>query len=173
MSRILILTPGHSPHHEGAVSVAGVPECLWAHAVAGLTLALCYGLDVEVWTRRGGDLSALIRRINADRDVGMAVDVHFDASATTTARGVSALVAPGASVAAREMAALLAEEVCRETGLPRRGVVERGDLGYLTGTECPAVIIEAGFGTSPDDWPLMRPEVVATGIAVAIRRWRA
>ena len=72
---------------------------------------------------------------------------------------------PGSTVA-RNLGENILEQLTLTTGLRNRGIVYRPGLYVLKETEMPAVLVEMGFITNPDDAELLAnsPYLFATGI---------
>ena len=93
------------------------------------------------------------------------ISLHTNASEITAASGTEALVYRLGTTAA-----LLGENLLRgvteATGLPDRGVVASPELYVLRRTRMPAVLMELGFITNPEDAALMaqNPRLFATGL---------
>lgn len=93
------------------------------------------------------------------------ISIHTNASNQASANGTEVLVYSSPSTSAN-----LAEDVLREvteiTGLASRGVKERPGLYVLRKTAMPAILVELGFITNPQDAIRMRdnPGLFAQGI---------
>ena len=93
------------------------------------------------------------------------ISIHTNASSQASANGTEVLVYSQPSVSAN-----LAEDILREvteiTGLQSRGVKSRPGLYVLRKTIMPAVLVELGFITNPQDARAMRdnPNLFARGI---------
>ena len=93
------------------------------------------------------------------------VSLHTNASTNSSASGSEALVYSSPSVASE-----LGEDILvwlnRLTGLRNRGIVNRPGLYVLRKTQMPAVLVEMGFISNPNDAALMNnsPELFAEGI---------
>ncbi len=93
------------------------------------------------------------------------ISLHTNASTSPDPGGIEALVFADPS-----RAASLAEDILDETsdltGLRNRGVVVRSGLYVLRKTNMPAVLVELGFISNPEEAALMRdrPDLFARGI---------
>ena len=93
------------------------------------------------------------------------ISLHTNASSIPSATGVEAFAYSSPSAAFS-----LGEDIVRElsatTGLANRGMKVRPGLYVLRKTQMPAVLVELGFITNPNDAFLMnnRPELFAQGI---------
>jgi N-acetylmuramoyl-L-alanine amidase len=93
------------------------------------------------------------------------ISLHTNAAVQSAATGSEAFVFSKPSAAAD-----LAEDILRElsayTGLRNRGVFARTGLYVLRRTTMPAILLELGFITNPNDAELMseQPDLFARGI---------
>lgn len=97
------------------------------------------------------------------------VSLHTNASVNPQASGTEVLVYSRSSPA-YELARSVLEQLRLSTGLRSRGVVARPGLYVLRRTAMPAILVEMGFITNPEDASLMvnSPELFAQGIADGI-----
>lgn len=112
--------------------------------------------------------SSLVERVNQANEWGadIFISLHNNAAQNPRATGNEALVyGPGATVA-RNLGENILEQLTLTTGLRNRGIVYRPGLYVLKETEMPAVLVEMGFITNPDDAELLAnsPYLFATGI---------
>ncbi len=117
-------------------------------------------------------LTARVREANAwGADVFLSL--HTNASVNSSATGSEALIYSTSSSVANGLATDILEEMTRYTGLRNRGVVERPGLYVLRRTNMPAVLVEMGFITNPDDANLMvySPDLFAEGIYRGILKY--
>ena len=93
------------------------------------------------------------------------VSLHTNASVNPQASGTEVLVYSRSSPA-YELARSVLEQIRLSTGLRSRGVVTRPGLFVLRKTAMPAILVEMGFITNPEDASLMvnSPELFAQGI---------
>ena len=109
-------------------------------------------------------LSERVREANA-YGADLFLSLHTNAAENPRATGSETLVYSLDSTAAR-----IGEDIVRElteaTGLRNRGVVARPGLYVLRRTNMPAVLVEMGFISNPEDAELMAnsPELFAEGI---------
>lgn len=100
------------------------------------------------------------------------ISLHTNSSSSESATGSEALVFSTGTSAYR-----LAEDILRglnrTTGLRNRGVVVRPGLYVLRRTRMPAVLVELGFISNPQDALLMssRPDLFAEGIYQGLRAY--
>lgn len=93
------------------------------------------------------------------------ISIHTNASSQSSANGTEVLVYSQPSTSA-ELAEDILEEITEITGLQSRGVKSRPGLYVLRKTTMPAVLVELGFITNPQDAARMRdnPNLFAQGI---------
>ena len=94
------------------------------------------------------------------------ISLHTNASNNENATGSEALVYRTDGGVADRLAEDILDEMTRATGLRNRGVIARPGLYVLRRTNMPAVLVEMGFITNPDDAELMvySPDLFARGI---------
>ncbi len=123
-------------------------------------------------TQLGTSVStSLSERVNGANSWGADyfVSLHTNASVNPQASGTEVLVYSRSSPA-YELARSVLEQLRLSTGLRSRGVVTRPGLYVLRRTAMPAILVEMGFITNPEDASLMvnSPELFAQGIADGI-----
>ena len=93
------------------------------------------------------------------------ISLHTNASTSPDAGGSEALVFTRPSSAA-SLAADILRNLNETTGLRNRGVIVRNGLYVLRKTAMPAVLVELGFITNPEEAALMRdrPDLFARGV---------
>ncbi len=119
-------------------------------------------------TQLGNSTSSSLRiRVNEANSWGADyfISLHTNASTSPAANGSEALVYSSPSRAA-SLAADILEGLTEATGLRNRGVKVRSGLYVLRKTNMPAVLVELGFISNPEEAALMRdrPELFARGI---------
>lgn len=115
--------------------------------------------------------TSLAERVNNANSWGADyfVSLHTNASVNQNASGTEVLVYSRSSPAF-DLAESVLEQLNLQTGLRSRGVVTRPGLYVLRRTAMPAILIEMGFITNPNDADLMSnsPQLFAQGIADGI-----
>lgn len=93
------------------------------------------------------------------------ISIHTNASENATAGGTEAF-AYAAPSAAFSLGTQILEDLSRATGLRNRGMQVRSGLYVLRKTDMPAVLVELGFISNPEEAELMnrRPDLFAVGI---------
>lgn len=97
------------------------------------------------------------------------ISIHANASTVTTALGSEAYVFSLPSTAGNFGQALI-NGIAETTGIPNRGVFARPTLYVLRRTNMPAVLVEMGFITTPQEALLMseQPDLYAAGMYIGI-----
>lgn len=112
--------------------------------------------------------SSLTTRVNLANSWGADVflSLHTNAAVNPNASGCETLIYSTSSEVAFGLATDIVEELSLVTGLRNRGVIERPGLYVLRRTAMPAVLVEMGFITNPNDAALMSgsPQLFARGI---------
>lgn len=117
----------------------------------------------------GADLSASIHRINADNYAAV-VSLHCDCADSPAARGAHVICKSAAGCA---LALEIAERLCPVMAGRAKQVVQRHDLAILNQTRPPAVLVEMGFISNPDDAAMLRDNLlqITAPIAQGIAQW--
>lgn len=112
--------------------------------------------------------SSVITRVNQANSWGadVFISIHTNASVNPSANGSEALIYSTSADEAYALAENILTEMTQITGLRNRGIVERPGLYVLRRTRMPAVLVEMGFITNPEDAELMAnsPNLFALGI---------
>lgn len=103
----------------------------------------------KVSKNRNANVNHLVKHHNADTN-GFIVSVHLNASAGVTAQPIGFEVLY-ANPANKAIAQEICDKVCAVSGLKNRGAKLRRDIGVLTDTYEPAILIELGFVNSKAD----------------------
>ncbi len=121
--------------------------------------------DTILGTSNSSSLTARVREAN-EWGADIFLSLHTNAAINPSANGAEALVYNLNSRVAPELAEDILEEMTLITGLRNRGVIARPGLYVLRKTNMPAVLVEMGFITNPEEADLMAnsPNLFATGI---------
>ena len=121
-------------------------------------------LDVQLGTSNTTSLQERVRIAN-EWGADYFISLHTNASSTPAATGVEAFAfsKPSASF---ELGEDIVNNLSAITGLNNRGMKVRSGLYVLRKTQMPAVLVELGFITNPNDARLMvnEPQLFAQGI---------
>ncbi len=109
--------------------------------------------------------------MNAD----LLVSIHNNSAETSTPNGAEVLYydkvgTEAYGITSKELAACIQKELILETGLKDRGIIDCPHLAVLNKSLMPAVIIEGGFLSNPNDLQVMLTEEFKEGYAVAAAR---
>ena len=93
------------------------------------------------------------------------ISLHGNINENPAARGSEAYVYPGSNQS-YAMASQILEGIHNQTGLPNRGVTTTTHLYVLRNTAMPAVLVEMGYMSNPEDLNLLvnDPQSFAQGI---------
>ena len=99
------------------------------------------------------NLNEVVRYINADKDIGFAVEFHFNAGGGS---GCEVVVSPKTSARNKSKAAALSQVISDALHIKNRGVktsdkTPRKSLAFCDKIHCPSMIVELGFIDSDDD----------------------
>ncbi len=121
--------------------------------------------DTVLGTSNSTSLTTRVREAN-EWGADIFLSLHTNAAANSGANGSEALIYSTSSTVADELAEDILEEMTELTGLRNRGVIERPGLYVLRRTNMPAVLVELGFISNPNDAYLMatEPDLFAEGI---------
>jgi len=121
--------------------------------------------DTVLGTTNSTSLTARVREANA-WGADIFLSLHTNAATNSAATGSEALIFDNSSTVARNLAEDILESMTALTGLRNRGVIERPGLYVLRRTSMPAILVEMGFITNPNDAYLMAnsPDLFAEGI---------
>lgn len=112
--------------------------------------------------------SSLVARVNEANSWGadLFISLHTNAAINPAASGAEALIYSRGSAVAYNLAEDILRELTQITGLRNRGIIERPGLYVLRRTNMPAVLVEMGFISNPEDAELMAnsPNLFALGI---------
>ncbi len=181
---MIAICVGHSRGDGGAVSVGGVNEWNFNSKLGKLILADLRdrGFEavlVDSYAKTGYSRAMDYLAANlASLKVAVAVELHFNSAAATTATGHEWLhwhsSVPGRALAQcldRRMGETFPEHKRRGLVPIRKG--ERG-AGFLQKLECPAVICEPFFGSNVNDWIMAdtHRDLLARVIADGLDDWK-
>lgn len=174
--KIICIDAGHGGKDPGAES-GGVQE-----KDIALTVALKVGArlkDCEViYTRTEDVYVGLAERalIANQAKAGLFVSVHCNSALNTSANGVEVYVHTSRSAVSTRAARAIYDRLLPASGLRGRGVKPQ-DFAVLRETAMPAVLVELGFISNPDDraklinfaWQDDAARAIADGIIEALK----
>ena len=121
-------------------------------------------LDIQLGTSNTTSLRERVRLAN-EWGADYFISLHTNASNLSSATGVEAFAFSKPS-AAFNLGTDIVKNLSAITGLQNRGMKTRNGLYVLRKTQMPAVLVELGFITNPNDARLMieEPELFAQGV---------
>ena len=121
--------------------------------------------DTILGTTNSSSLVERVRQANAF-GADVFISLHTNASINPNANGSEALIYSRESSVAFGLAEDILTRMTEITGLRNRGVIERPGLYVLRRTNMPAVLVEMGFISNPEEAELMAnsPNLFALGI---------
>ena len=180
--KLVAIDVGHGGKDPGAEGILDGSHVIWEKEL-NLPIALrLYDLlsaaGVNVQILRDQDVyMGLYERpeaaniLNAD----LFVSIHNNSGESVTSRGTEVLYyqkvgEEGYGLFSKEVASLVQQELVAEIGLPNRGTHSRPQLAVLNKTMMPAIIIEGGFLSNPEDLAIMLTEEFIAGYAAGAAR---
>lgn len=153
----ILLSAGHMPNDPGACSDSGKCEFeianKWIHNIHYLILPF-----VDVGFVHRGTLNEKVDQINADPNVKVAIELHFNSN-IKGAKGGETLYYPGSKQGKELAESIQYEFENNRLFLPNRGAKEgyyqqdktKPVLYFLRGTKCVSVVIEPQFISNIED----------------------
>jgi N-acetylmuramoyl-L-alanine amidase len=176
----ICIDPGHSGKFEPGACAGGNSEACIDLRIGKLIgkILESHGYDV-CYTRTGeirnDDLSwraELANQAGAD----IFVSIHCNSSTDPAAHGAEVWYFPG-SEQGRSLAEYIQQSVVERIGAADRGVKANAELTVLWATDCPAVLVEMGFLSNPEErmemTDLLLRRQYAVAIAAGIEAWIA
>ncbi len=164
---VVALDPGHGGTDPGAIGVTGLLEKDVVLDVALRLRAFLRQRGVRVVMTREADVFVdLAERVPIALRAGATVfvSIHANASTQGTVRGVETYYLRPDSVT---LATFIQEELGRSLGIPDRGI-RTANFKVLRDSPVPAVLVEIGYLTSPEDEALLRTPEFRERVAQAI-----
>lgn len=138
---------GHGLNDPGAVNGEYI-EHLHAYMIAWHLKELIDGHEfISCFQHLAGKIKS-INSLHSTKPLDLAVEIHFNSSTDTKANGTETLYY---STKNRPLAERISLSIASSIGLRNRGAIKRTNLGFLKQTNCPALIIEVLFLSSPVD----------------------
>lgn len=178
--KVFVVDPGHGGSDPGAVDGKEDDSLYSEEADMNFEYALEFGERLTelgaliIYTRTENLFVPITERVklaNDTPDVTAFISWHFNASATNkAARGLEVLAYSEASEGYKLAAAI--RDAAKAAGIPifNTGLSVRPDLGVLRLTRMPAVLIETGFITTPEEEKQLRSASRRKAIAEAAAR---
>lgn len=171
----VLLDPGHGPEDPGYLAPDGTAEHQLTWAIANRLAGRLLARGVSVLLSRGPNVTPSVSeraRLANEEDVDAVLGVHLNGLDSPHAHGAAAYYFGHAGIvseAGRTFAQLAVDEVCNTTGaLNCRCHASRA--GLLRETRAPAVIVEPGFLTHPEEGQRLRDPAYQDRVAAALSR---
>lgn len=121
--------------------------------------------DTVLGTSNNSSVTERVREANL-WGADIFISIHTNASTNPAANGAEALIYSRSSDEAFGLAEDILREMTLVTGVRSRGIIERPGLYVLRRTRMPAVLVELGFISNPEEARLMAtsPGLFALGI---------
>jgi N-acetylmuramoyl-L-alanine amidase len=161
---IVFLDPGHGGTAPGAVRNGITEAFLNLDTVLRLMRLLENEPGIKVYVSRTEDVNVEnpLRAAIANQTADLFVSVHYNAMNNNTSNGTEVLYLNNSQaefqLTSEAAAMIFQSNLVDALGLRDRGVKKRDDLIVLNQTTIPAVLIEVGFMTHPDDMAVISTE---------------
>ena len=175
----ILIDPGHGGRDPGAIGVNGCHEELINLKIANRVKSLLENYhDVSI-TRRYNQLAAdqelsLATRVKMSEKSDLFVSIHCNAASSSEARGIEVFYFPGSVqglISAKKVIIYAGETIEAIAGyrLSIRGAKANDGFYVLRNSVCPAILIECGFISNPDECKLLTSPLgeIAFGAAIA------
>lgn len=156
---MIVIDPGHGGYHPGATVTQGGKT--YKEKDLNLQIALFLaeelksrGYDIKM-TRETDVYVSLEQRceISNSLNADIFVSIHQNSFSSSSASGVEVYYYPG-SVLGKALAEKLSASISAETGLKNRGA-KKANFYVLRNTKAPAVLVECGFMSNPNELKLL------------------
>jgi N-acetylmuramoyl-L-alanine amidase len=177
---LIVLDPGHGGNDEGA-KVSTLLEKRLTLTTALLTKKHLELLDYRVILTRSRDIYVPLARraLIANKNQGaLFVSIHFNSAKNPLAHGIEVFYSPAENNARTKASKRLANHVLYhlldQTDATSRGV-KRANHHVTKETQMPAILVEGGFMTNPNERSLLKDrnylECIAKGIAEGVDKY--
>lgn len=152
MIKTVVIDPGHGGNDPGAV----MGKRIESDEVLKMSIALVWALNEQglrpLLTRnKDTDVNIKTRTLNANKvDADLFISIHRNAFTQPDANGVEVWTYTLPTPVEKAAAAIIMEELSKTPIQSNRGV-KNGNYGVLRDTNMPAVMVELGFITNPED----------------------
>ncbi|MCK8827647.1 N-acetylmuramoyl-L-alanine amidase family protein [Natroniella acetigena] len=176
-NRRVVIDPGHGGRDPGAIGVTGLKEKEVALDISTRVDDLLYQAGINtLMTRRDDSFVSLARRAEiANRfNADLFVSIHSNASYNSWANGLETYAHWNASQDNWALAWYVQDEILQRTNFTDHGL-KAANFAVLRRTNLPAILVEAGFLSNPNDEEMLREpqfrQQVAEGIVAGIKRY--
>ncbi|MCB1081337.1 MAG: N-acetylmuramoyl-L-alanine amidase [Chlamydiia bacterium] len=177
---LIVIDPGHGGFDIGA-TVQSVEEKALALQTATLVKQYLHDKGYRVILTRSRDVFVSLKKrtsIANDTKSKLFVSIHFNAFKGTDVKGIEIYYYnkgdKGRQTASKKLAQLVLNGLIAATGTPSRGV-KTGNFHVIRETNMPAILIEGGFITNPQERTHLKDkkyvEKMAQSIADAIEKY--
>lgn len=175
---LVVIDPGHGGKDDGCSDqVEDVDEKVLTLKTAGYLETYLRRAGYRVYMTRSRDLFVSLEERAAlanDVDADIFVSVHFNAAESKKAKGIEIFYYDDEiDSVRRDESKLLAEDVLRHTiaftGRKSRGV-KTASFRVIRKTHMPAILVEGGFLTNPEEAALCQKEEYINSLAYGIAR---
>ena len=168
-SGLVVIDPGHGGRDPGAISYLGHHEKDIVLQIARRLEAILQRRGIQVIMTRRGDTfveleerAAIANRAGAD----LFVSIHADSHNDRVHQGFTVYIANSASETSRRAGRSI-ENTMSRIGIPSKGL-RTADYRVLVRTNCPAVLVETGYLSNPNEAAMLLDGGYQERIAAAI-----
>jgi N-acetylmuramoyl-L-alanine amidase CwlD len=181
---VIAIDPGHGGIDGGAVSKDGIIEKNINLAIAlvlrdylqqvGAYVVMTREIDDDLADIiRGGrqrqDLERRVKRVN-DSGADLLVSIHMNSVPSSRYRGAQTFYQPNVHPESRRLAEMIQTELIRQLQNTDRAIVPRDNIFLLNHAQMPAVLVEVGFLSHPEEAGLLATDSYQRKVAEAIYR---
>lgn len=172
-SKIVVLDPGHGGKTPGAVG-NGITEKIGNLEIVSKINSKfeASGNDIKVYLTRSDDtFSTLLERAQFSNEVGdLFVSIHHNSSSSSTPNGLEVLYTPhsnetSSKLTSKQAAELMQTRLISATGAYDRRMQNHPELAVLNKTTIPAILIEVGFLSNPQEAAKLKTDTYQNLIA--------
>ena len=168
----IFINAGHGGNDSGAVSKNKTKEKEITRNVASFLAGMLIqkGYDIEFFQQKNS-VNEVVTQENKS-GAHLFISIHCNSAVGIAANGVEVLHYPNSGIG-KSLAEKISKNISEYLEIKDRGAKERKDLRVLNGTKAPAVLVELGFLSNPDEEKLLiqEPYSFATAILEGIKEW--
>ena len=168
----IFINAGHGGKDSGAVSKNGFLEKDATKSVASFLVQMLIqkGYDVEYFQQKES-VNEIVEAEKRSKS-GLFISLHCNSVNNDKANGVEVLYYP-TSGTGKALAEIMSDCISEYMELKNRGAKPRNDLRVLSGTQAPAILIELGFLSNPEEEKLLldEPYSFASAIMKGLYKW--
>ena len=167
----LFINPGHGGNDPGAVSINKYYEAAIVKNIADLLVEKLKknGYVFKLYQQKH-NVFEVSKEENKDNYTHF-ISIHCNKATNKNAHGIEVLYCKGSTKGAK-YAQIMQDELVKNTKLFNRGIKERSELHVLKRTKAPAILIELGFLSNPQEEKLLinNPQMFANAIFEGIKK---